>query len=92
MSNASEKPKSHDSSTAATNAGRPGQAEYVRQQAEFYDAVMKDDPRYELLPCCGFCGSDAVAHNDVRAALVCEDCGKENSSIEIRAGRIARRV
>lgn len=67
----------------------PDEIDFVRDQAEFYYLILEQDPFYTLLPACAFCASDKLYENRVNCELICEECGKPNDSIKLKAGRLA---
>lgn len=79
---------------APRSPGDPVEIKFVRDQAEFYNA-MANDPLWRLthvlMPACWTCGSDNLWRDHHQCCYVCVDCGKRTDDIHLRAGRIAKR-
>lgn len=70
--------------------GGPDELRYIREQAEFYNALPQPFDLI-LVPACAFCASDQLREDRLHLALICERCGKANAGDVLRAGRLARR-
>jgi len=65
--------------------------DFLREQAKFYNAILKDSVWHTLVPACPRCGSDNLFDNQVYQELICYPCGFKMSSVNITHGRIALR-